>query len=605
MKHWLLALIALTSFACLTNAGEHWAFAPLRVVQPPKDANAANPIDCFLNAKIRDRQLTPAPPADKRTLIRRATFDLIGLPPTPEEIDAFLNDKSPDAFAKLIDRLLASPHYGERWGRHWLDLARYADTAGETADFPVPHAWRYRNWVIDAFNRDLPYDEFIREQLAGDILAHRQGVSEACFAELHAATGFISVARRFGYDILKDHYLTIEDTIDTLGKSMLGLTLACARCHDHKYDPISRFDYYALYGVFESTHYPHPGCEKNKTVSGLMMAPMRSAKGESWWRRALDVVPIYAVSEGQPHDAQLQKRGDPEDRGEVVPRHFPTIFGGQPVSKNGGSGRLELAEWILGQAKHLAARVMVNRIWQHHFGTGLVSTPNDFGTRGSPPSNPELLDWLAAKFIDSGWSIKAMHRLIMNSQAYQRASRPGHDNWLASFSRRRLSAEEIRDSILTTSGELDRTPGKSHPFPPEKSWGFTQHAPFSAVYDHNKRSIYLMVQRIKRHPFLALFDGPDANASTPDRIPTTVPTQALFFMNDPFVHAKSASFARRLESLPNDEARLDRAYRLCYGRGPTEAEREITKRFLKDSSRDSWASWIRVMFAANEFIYVD
>jgi Protein of unknown function (DUF1553)/Protein of unknown function (DUF1549) len=608
MNRWLALALSVVALGSAARGGEHWAFAPLLVVEPPRDQQAGHPIDCFLNAQIRAQDVTLAPPADKRILIRRATFDLTGLPPKPEEIDTFLNDNAPNAYVKLIDRLLASPHYGERWGRHWLDLARYADTAGETADFPVPHAWRYRNWVISSLNRDLPYNQFLREQFAGDILAKQAGVSDARFAELHAATGFVSVARRFGYDILHDHFLTIEDTIDTLGKTVLGLTLACARCHDHKYDPISRFDYYALYGIFESTRYPHPGSEKVKTSSGLTMVAPRSEK--NWWQRLRAVEPIYAVTEGEAHDAQLHKRGDPEDRGEVVPRRFPQLFGGQPVPKGAGSGRLQLAEWILGPARHLTARVMVNRIWQQHFGVGLVSTPNDFGTRGSPPSHPELLDWLARRFIDSGWSIKTMHRLIMSSSAYQRASQPSADIWLASFSRRRLSAEEIRDSILAVSGDLDRTPGTRHPFPAEKTWGFTQHAPFSAVYEHDKRSVYLMVQRIKRHPFLALFDGPDANASTPDRHATTVPTQALFFLNDPFVHAKSANMAGRLESMASDEARLERAYRLAYGRFPTASERETAARFVSGYAADSnrtaaWAAWIRVMISSNEFLYVD
>jgi hypothetical protein len=300
-----------------------------------------------------------------------------------------------------------------------------------------------------------------------------------------------------------------------------------------------------------------------------------------------------------------------------------------------------LAGWVLGPAKHLTARVFVNRVWQHHFGAGLVNTPNDFGTRGSPPTHPELLDYLANRFIASGWSVKQLHRLILLSEAYQRrtatsehaVSLPtlaiagalsGHagggdpaNTLLAHFPRRRLSAEEIRDAILAVSGDLDPRPATGHPFPPESAWGFTQHNPFSAVYDHDHRSVYLMIQRIKRHPFLALFDGADPNASTADRLPTTVPTQALFFLNDPFVHAKSASLARRLEPLSGDDARLDRAFRLLYARAPSSRELDSGKQFLaryaavlpngnsEERHRVAWAAWLRVMFAGNEFIYVD
>jgi hypothetical protein len=270
----------------------------------------------------------------------------------------------------------------------------------------------------------------------------------------------------------------------------------------------------------------------------------------------------------------------------------------------------------------LTARVMVNRIWQHHFGVGLVKTPNDFGARGEAPSHPELLDYLARRFIDSGWSVKTMHRLILTSEAYQRSSAHHDKNaqidpgnvWLWKYSRRRLSAEEIRDAVLAVSGDLDRSPAGAHPFPAAKSWGYTQHNPFSAVYDHDRRSVYLMTQRIKRHPFLALFDGADANASTPFRHTTTVPTQSLFFLNDPFIHSKANSLATRLLKLENDDARSERACRLFYGRSPSAREREVNRRFLDDTlretkgadgARNAWAGWLRVMFASNEFVYVD
>ena len=891
--------VAAEPFRITDEARRHWAYQPVKAVEPPavKDAAwARTPIDRFVLAKLEEKNLRPVGEASKLALIRRATFDLTGLPPTPEEVDSFLQDESSDAFVKVVERLLASPHYGERWGRHWLDLVRYADTAGETADFPAPHAWRYRNWVIDAFNRDLPYDEFLRQQLAGDILAQQlpPDAPHEQFASLTVATGYLGVARRFGFKLELDHYLTIEDTIDTVGKSLLGLTIACARCHDHKYDAISAKDYYALYGIFDSTRYPYPGCEhgnrpkdmvplmrpadmvqvvephkrklgeanatlakaeaemniaaarwaevsgrsrrviarggydnggEQELASGATGAALDSVKvapgelfvlsllpkanfnndttevafevteaggmnrrwnvaadlcedffagnphadrlgniGVWWlldvrngaaplllsgysgdaegskgvhgigpittpvavvntndkpvavnsavfgarsfamhpppqgavavaWRSPIDasvrvtgkitdadknggdgvewvlehfapeagevfasvadatrvhaearkvrdelaatepkVELAYAVAEATPHDVPLQLRGDPEKPGEVVPRRFLEILGGQKVeSPDKTSGRLQLAQWIASKDNPLAARVMVNRIWQHHFGKGLVKTPSDFGVRGEPPTHPELLDWLAAEFVGpstssgQGWSVKAMHRLIMNSGVYQlgadetpegMSTDPANDlRWR--FERRRLSAEEIRDGLLAVSGDLDRAPGGPHPFPSEDTWGFTQHAPFTAVYDTNQRSVYLMVQRLKRHPFLALFDGADPNTSTGERIDTTVPTQALYFMNDPFVHARSESLAQKLMPLADDAARLDRAYRLCFGRSPTLDEHRAAGEFLTTYQQDlgdmpaeqrptaAWAAYLRVLFGSNEMVYVD
>jgi hypothetical protein len=606
---------------------KHWAFQPLKVVEPPTDPTgwARNPVDRFVAAKLRQHELQPVAPAARRTQIRRASFDLIGLPPTPAEVEAFIADQRPDAYERLVDRLLASPQYGERWGRHWLDVVRYADTAGETADYPVPDAWRYRNWVIAAFNRDLPYDEFLREQIAGDILA-AQIPSIALAAsptlrrrhdDLVVATGYIASARRFGFNITSDFHLTIEDTIDTLGKSVLGLAIGCARCHDHKFDPITMKDYYALYGIFDSTRYPFPGCEHTKvprdtvallaTLDGATEANGRSA---------------YAIAEGQPHNAKLQKRGNPEEACEEIPRRNLQLLGGEPVPSDGGSGRLAVAGWLTSPENPLTARVMVNRIWQHHFGTGIVKTPNDFGTRGSLPTHPELLDWLADRFIRDGWSIKAMHRLIMLSATYQLAS-DGQSTadpdavWLWKFKRRRLSAEEIRDAVLAVCGDLDTTLGGPHPFPEPKTWGFTQHKPFVAVYETDRRSVYLMTQRIKRHPFLALFDGADPNTSTPVRHTTIVPTQALFFMNDPFVHAKSAHLVARLLLLADDAQRLDRLYRQVFSRAPTENEQASATRFLTGYRNDltdlpetqraerAWSAWIRVLLSSNEFIFVD
>ena len=610
-------LVAGSSAAEPKPPTDHWAFQPLRVVAPPADPSgwARNPLDAFVAAKQRALNLKPARAADRRTLIRRATFDLLGLPPTPDEVEAFVKDTAPDAYERLIDRLLTSPHYGERWGRHWLDVVRYADTAGETADYPVPDAWRYRNYVIASLNSDIPYDLFVREQIAGDILATKLpgDAPREQRAELVVATGYIAIARRFGYNITADHNLTIDDTIDTLGKSVLGLALGCARCHDHKFDPISTNDYYALYGIFDSTRYPFSGCEHTKVPrdSVPLLGEGSAVLGQA-----------YAVVEGTPHNAKLQERGDPGKAGDEVARRNLRLLGGQPVPSDGGSGRLALAGWFTQPDNPLTARVIVNRIWQHHFGVGIVRTPNDFGTRGEAATHLVLLDWLADRFIHDGWSIKAMHRLIMLSATYQQAvdtvtQDDPENRALSRFERRRLSAEEIRDAVLAVSGDLDSTPGGPHPFPDAKTWQFTQHKPFTAVYDHDRRSVYLMVQRIKRHPFLALFDGSDPNTSTGDRHTTIVPTQALFFMNDPFIHAKSLHLATRLMALEDDKRRLERLYHLMFGRSATSDERDLATKFLTHYGQDlgdvpadqraerAWAAWVRVLMSSNEFLFLD
>ena len=1121
------------------ESARHWALEPVRNVTPPTvndSAWAKSSIDAFIQAQQEAAGVGPAPAADKLTLIRRATFDLTGLPPTPDEVEAFLGDDSPGAFETVVERLLASPAYGEKWGRHWLDVVRYADTAGETADYPVPLAWRYRNYVVNAFNADKPYDDFLREQIAGDILA-TDGPPEG-YAERVTATGYLAISRRFGFDSENYHHLTIQDTIDTLGQSVLGLSLGCARCHDHKFDPVSMQDYYALYGIFDSSRYAFPGSEqkqkvrslaplvpsaqslskwrefdnriaaltaqmtrqkrpvpaavlrslndmdgdfelqapaaggsngvlvppwlyegkiavtaeaqspfknlyplgrvgasiaanagayriaqaiprqqsrndtgllhvnldfrvgppdpsakgahrfslgelrgapalevhitsgtvslrtgqavevlgtlpsiqwqnlqlrvdlKNRNVSGRFGAPgavtefagkplatnwggamdlvvldsgderdtrlpaieydnlgvqaaeipvvttellptaiaagdpdpaalteklqaltkidgdfelqtegqapaapwnpgpnsvvtlaasaqspycnvygpgklgvrlpnrgeydgfgltlpavkpsdsgqmfvsfdfrcaSQNQGGEGSWRfyighgpgqsaavelffnghsffrrsgdaresvgpltigkwyqvqivldlpaksytgilsstadktefsgtmasgwdgeinylfidsyghiggvrPALDAdnfavqnfalppldappkesaeiektrtqvaeirrqlaslqavadreaqelqslladgpVPLaYGMAEGTPHDVRIQNRGEPDQLGDEVPRGFIKALGQSTLPLEvKGSGRLELAQWLTRPDNPLTARVMANRIWQYHFGRGLVRTPNDFGTRGLPPTHPELLDHLATQFVRSGWSVKALHRRIMLSATWQQSSQARGateaDELYTRFPRRRLSAEEIRDAILVVSGQLDGAPAREHPFPPPVHWGFTQHAPFNAVYNHNKRSVYLMTQRLKRHPYLATFDGADPNASTADRLVTTVPTQSLFFLNDPLIHASAAAWASRLqEECADDGRRIDLAWRQAYGHLPSPAERAEAAEFLaayrteliaagKDHvERNSLAAYLRMIFASNEFLHVD
>jgi hypothetical protein len=681
----------------------HWAFEPVTDPRPPEVRHRRwpnNDVDRFILAKLEAAGRPPALAADKRTLIRRATFDVTGLPPTPEEVERFLKDASPRAFNRLVERLLASPHYGERWGRHWLDVVRYADTAGDSSDFPIPQASRYRNYVIDSFNSDRPYHQFLREQIAGDLLP---AGTQAERNEQTIATGFIALSRRFGAGEGVPH-LTIEDTLETIGRAVLGLSLSCARCHDHKHEPVTMRDYYGLYGVFSSTRYPHPGSEvKNRQADFVPLVPQAEFEARTKpFREALeaagadiarlekeaatlhkqglsteatyadleaakkrraellasppDVPTAYAVAEGASTNARVQLRGDPSQPGAEAPRGFLKVLGGQTLPAGcPGSGRLELAGWLTSPTNPLTARVLVNRLWQHQFGRGLVSTPNDFGTQGRRPTHPELLDWLASRFIESGWSVKAVHRLILNSAAYQQASvvsiqysvfsAPAVDQAVATgrslastagtgslntdlliteyfspFPCRRLDAEQLRDALLAVSGELDPAPGGAHPFPPEHTWAFTQHAPFDAVYESRKRSVYLMQQRIRRHPYLALFDGADPNASTGERGVTTTPLQALFAMNDKFAHEQAAAFARRLmREREEDRSRVERAYQLAFARRarPDEVREclaclDAVRTRLRangipaeEQALRAWSSVARALLGSNEFLFID
>jgi hypothetical protein len=705
-----------------------WSFQPVQDPPVPavKDGTwPASPIDRFVLAKLEEKGLTPAAPADRRALIRRATYDLTGLPPAPQDVEAFVADTSSDAFEKVIDKLLASPAYGERWGRHWLDLVRYADTSGCNSDFPVPALAKYRNYVIDSFNRDKPYDQFVREQIAGDLLPCKTDAQEK---EHLVATGYLPLSRRFGSRNNENH-LTIEDSIDNIGKVFLGLSVSCARCHDHKFDPIPNEDYYALYGILASTKYSFPGTEiyrhtkdfvpvgtdeevrefydyqaelaalddkveeltvERAQVTAKMAAAdaaatdggMNAVRSAGYMLQALGgaaqpaaalmqvaatasqpqyppgartldqvraeqleaknrqqqleykpptVEKVYAAFDGVPVNAKIQIKGDPKTAGPEVRRGFLAVLGGQkldPELAPSISGRLELAKWLTDRANPLAARVMVNRIWQYHFGKGVVQSPNDFGARGRKPTHPELLDWLATRFMESGWSVKTMHKLVMLSRAYQMASQessayaaidPAND-LLWKFDQRRLSAEEIRDSMLTVSAMLDPTPGGEHPFPPESEWRYTQHRPFVATYETNKRTVYLMQQRIRKHPFLTVFDGADTNATTPARSLSTTPVQALFLMNDKLAHEAADKLAVRIGlAFGEHDKRIDYAYRLCFARPATPEEVDLGRQYLQtcaeqlnsagvpwdQQQRAALASYARVLLSSNEFLYLD
>jgi hypothetical protein len=659
------------------KAREWWSLRPLSQGQPPQVQDAAwpiNDIDRFILARLEQAGLAPVADAEPRVFIRRATYDLIGLPPTPEEVEAFVAEvqrTGNNAYERLIDRLLASPHYGERWGRHWLDVVRYADTAGDNSDFPIPQMHRYRDWVIGALNRDMPYDRFVRAQLAGDLLPDRK-------PEDVIATGYIANSRRFGSRV--DDYpqhLTIEDTLDNFGRAFLGLTINCARCHDHKFDPITTRDYYGLYGIFHSTRYPWPGIEleqrqrdlvplvpaekmanalktlkehqdarerlakqvkdlekelKEKKDDEKLKADLAKAKEAltEAWKKPLPFELAYGVAEAaKREDVKIQQKGDPAKPGEVVRRHFPTVLGGMELpAEERSSGRLQLADWLISGSNPLPARVMANRLWVHHFGRGIVPTPNDFGKQGKPPTHPELLDWLAQRFVNEGWSLKQMHRLIMLSRTYrlgsalseQAAAKDPNNECLSAYPRRRLDAEAIRDTLLVLGGGLDIAPGGEHPFPPQREWKFTQHNPFKAVYESNKRSVYLMTQRLQRHPYLAIFDGADPSVSTPQRAASTTPLQALFLLNDPLVHEQSRRFAERIMKEEKDDSRrIDRAFQLAFSRPATPDEIESGRGFLtrtreslegsgtpgKGQDLEAWHALVRVLFRLNEFVYLD
>lgn len=656
---------------------EFWSFQPITrpdVPQVDRTEWQTNPIDAFICSRLQSEGLVPGDPASRRTLIRRGTFDLLGLPPDPDDIKAFLDDESSDAWAKLIDRLLESRHYGERWGRHWLDVVRYADTAGDASDFPVPEAYKYRNYVIDSFNKDKPFDQFVREQIAGDQLPFENDDQRW---EQTIGTGYIAISRRIGVSPHGLRHITIEDTLDNLGKTFLGLSIGCARCHDHKFDPIPTDDYYALYGIFDSSIYPHAGAEHKpwrqdfvyrigKAESDQLLKPFRDElevwnrrervkleeyrdfqrkkiiepgkSREKAWQAVLamrdqrrpfaEAFPnleiAYAIVDGEPHDVPVQKAGDPRSRGEIIPRGFLQILGGQKLpQETNSSGRLELAGWLTDPTNPLTARVIVNRVWHWHFGRGIVASVSDFGVRGEQPTHPELLDFLASWFVDNGWSIKKLHRLIMTSRTYQLASSDKTSNseidpenrlfWRAN--RRRLDAEQIRDSILLISRQLDLSPGGRHPFDHRLTYYYRQHEPFVGDFDTNARSVYLMQQRIRKNDYLDLFDGPDGNVPASQRRSTTTTLQALFLMNSEFMHEQAKRTAEWLvaQQLAYPDSRYAVACRTIFGRETTPYESLMTMSLLERAKSQqpdgddvlAWASVIRSMLSSNEFLFVD
>ena len=607
---------------------EHWAFKKVVKVEPPAVKDAAwvsDPIDNFVLAGLEAAALKPAMPADKRALIRRAYLDMIGLPPTPEEVAAFINDPSPKAFAKVVDTLLASPQYGERWGRHWLDVARYSDGIGGALDpEPLPEIWRYRDWVVAALNSDMPYDQFVRAQIAGDVGAENR--------EAGIPTGFFAVGPSYITDGNTDEAVaqaraeTLADRVDTFSRAFLGLTVACARCHDHKFDPITTKDYYALAGIFNNTATgllptaPQPVVAEfdsaQKPIKELeaRIKAAETAKQDAVEQKAqLEQLrkaapPMYRrahmLAESGSADMPVAIRGDLRKPGEPAPRRFLQIVAGENAPLlNEGSGRRQLAEAVVDPRNPLTARVIVNRVWKHHFGQALARTPSNFGVIGEKPTHPELLDWLAATFVENGWSLKKLHRMILLSSTWQMSShyradafaKDGENRLLWRMNPRKLEVESWRDSLLAVTGELDPTIGGP---------------PTDAMLESKRRTLYGTLSRNGDHypsdEFLRLFDFPAPRSTSEARTVSTVPQQYLFMLNSPFMTARAKALAERLQRESSDDrARIGRAYQLLYSRPPAAGETDLGLAFLADAangeSGSRWPSYAQVLLSAHEF----
>lgn len=717
-----------------------WSFRPVvrPVVPPVRQADwLRNPIDAFILARLEAEGLAPAPEADRRTLIRRLSFDLLGLPPTPEEIAAFESDPRPDAYERLVDRFLASPHFGEHWALYWLDLVRYAQSDGFKADDPRPTAWRYRDYVIRAFNEDRPYDRFVQEQLAGDELFPED-------PQARVATAFL---RHFpdeynARNLRLRRQEILNDLTDTTAAVFLGLTLGCARCHDHKYDPLTQVDYYRFQAFFAAVSprddlpladasaqqrfqeqqqrwlqqtaalrrqlaeieepYRQKFRQRNKSkfapeyqqaydLPPAQRSPLQQLLAEmvakqldqgaeglahqmppavrARWQALRQQLAAYEQHKPPPLPVTLGvtdigpqapptyvlKRGDyRQPRAEVRPG-FPaalTLPGAEvPLSPKGKSTgrRAALACWLTRPDHPLTARVLVNRLWQHHFGRGLVATPSDFGTQGEPPTHPELLDWLAAELIAQGWSLKALHRLMVTSATYRQAPRgwpetlrrDPENRWLGRSRRRRLEGETLRDALLAVSGLLNRKmagPSVCPELPAElgtvRGWRVTPE-----VTERQRRSIYVYVKRNLRYPFFQLFDAPDSNETCPRRYVSTSAPQALLLLNSQQVHDWAWAFAGRLlrQAPAEPEAIIRLAFRLALGREPDAAEYQLSRTFIinemtvarrhredrpgapaapalpaahvpatvEPAFAEAVAAFCHVLFNLNEFFYVD
>jgi len=606
---------------------------------PTDAAWIKTPVDNFVLAKLEDHGMGPNPPADRRTLIRRVTFDLIGLPPTEAEITAFESDSARNpqsAYATLVDRLLSSPSYGERWGRYWLDVTRYSDTKGDAKgreDLRYPNAWTYRDYVIDAFNRDKPYNQFIVEQLAADRLIaenYKKAKSKNSAAEIPqdqrslAALGFLSLGNKFDGNV----HDIINDRIDVTSKAFLGLTVSCARCHDHKFDPVPTKDYYSLYGVFANVTEPKFAREQPTLFAKIPKTPdlldylaksdelkkqadtveadykefRKNRSKDPEKRKELvraetkvqrDIGDLDSSHPGAParanivtdvprsRDYNVLVRGEAQNKGPVVPRRFLEILSPDPKNRpewHEGSGRLQLALAIADPKNPMTARVMVNRVWQQHFGAGFVATPDDLGNMSSPPSHPELLDYLANHFVEGGWSVKNLHRLIVLSATYQQSStnnakyaeQDPHNHYLWRANLRRLDFEQLHDSLLAIAGTLEpKLGGKSIPMGTEE---------FAT-----RRAVYTYIDRRNPPELLTQFDFPNPDVPSGRRYETIVPAQALFLMNSPLVVETARKLTHRPEfaDLKSDQERVTSLYLAIYQRPPSEQEVSLGVRYVK------------------------
>ena len=625
----------------------HWAFRPVVKSSQPEVTDAAwiqNEVDRFVLARLEAAGLKPNAPAERHLLIRRAFLDLTGLPPSPEQVAAFLADESPEAFAKVVDPLLASPHYGERWARHWLDVARYSDGHGGFGDDrALPNAWRYRDWVVAAFNTDMPYDQFVTRQIAGDALKENPDP---------VATGFFVVGPTYKDDggdpeakaVFEAE--TLSDRVDTFSRAFLGLTAACARCHDHKFDPITTKDYYAIAGVFRNTaQREHPVSpkaeveafeaaqaairEQDQRFNDFVHAAAKrlekkpdevEAVLEEESKRELAALlarleelkksapPSYqtahCLQESGNADMAVALRGDLRKPGEMVKRRFLEIIAGkEPPPFTEGSGRLELARSVVAANNPLTARVIVNRVWGWHFGEPLVRTPSNFGMLGEKPTHPELLDWLAADFMEHGWSLKRLHRQILLSSTWQMSSRfnkekftkDGDNRLLWRMNPRKLEAEAWRDSLLAITGELEREPG----------------GPSSeAIWNSKRRTLYIKISRsgdvFESDGFLRLFDLPSPAATSEKRVTTTVPQQYLFMMNSAFMMARSEALGNWMREQPGElPQQLHATYLRLYSRAPEPSEIELGSQWLGTISEpERWHRYAQVLLSAHELIQI-
>ena len=599
-----------------------WSLQP--IVRPPVPKGSANPIDAFIRLKLSDKGLSPAPAADKRTLIRRVHYDLIGLPPTFEEVEAFAEDRAPDAYEKLIDRLLASPHYGERWARYWLDVVRYAETCGYERDQPKPNVWKYRDWVVKAFNDDMPYDRFVLEQLAGDELPNRTESSVI-------ATGFIRLGtwNDEPNDPNEYKYDRLEDMVGATSTAFLAMTVKCARCHDHKFDAIRQTDYYKMAGAFWAG-FIEPGPRDHLGGPDAKALGMENVFG--WTDRGREAPPI-----------KLLKKGDPiRPLGVVEPGHqsFVSVldkpFEAAPAGAKTTQRRLQLAKWIVDPKNPLTARVWVNRLWLYHFGQGLVRTSDNFGFTGDKPTHPDLLDWLASELVTpnrgNGWASKHIHKLILLSETYRQSSihpkqdayakTDGANRYVWRAERRRLDAEALRDSLLFTSGKLKLLPIGGPSFAPEIAPDALEGLSMKGAAwkpsppdQQGRRSVYIFAKRGLLPPLLTAFDFPDTTLPSCQRDVTTVPTQSLALLNNPFVHEQSASLANKIGVKVEPKEQVNRAWQRTLGRNPRQRELDAALAHLEkqaklfavrpDPALDALASLCHVLLNANEFLYVD